>query len=137
MVTTTKPTVRMYMDRETHALSPDDDILAAVGRLIDERVTGMPVVDAQGHVIGRLSEYECLQLLATGQAGERARGTVRDFMSTEFTAVPSTMDIYYVAGMFLADPRHRRFVVVDGGQLVGVITRKDILRAVRTGLTGG
>jgi CBS domain-containing protein len=127
----------MYMDRETHALSPDDDILAAVGRLIDERVTGMPVVDAQGHVIGRLSEYECLQLLAAGQAGERASGTVRDFMSTEFTAVPSTMDIYYVAGMFLAEPRHRRFLVVDGGQLVGVITRKDILRAVRSGLTGG
>jgi CBS domain-containing protein len=57
-------------------------------------------------------------------------------MTTQFTAVPSTMDIYYVAGMFLADPRHRRFVVVDGGQLVGVITRKDILRAIRTGLAG-
>jgi CBS domain-containing protein len=133
----TKPTVRSYMDRETHALSVDDDILAAVGRLIDEGVTGAPVVDEQGNVAGVLSEYDCLRLLAEGSGGERASGSVRDFMSTEFTAVPSTMDVYYVAGMFLADPAHRRFVVIDGGRLVGVVTRKDILRAVRTGLSGG
>jgi CBS domain-containing protein len=126
----------MYMDRETHALSPDDDILVAVGRLIDEGVTGAPVVDAQGHVTGVLSEYNCLRLLAAGQDGKRASGAVCDFMATDFTSVPSTMDIYFVAGMFLADPQHRRFMVVDGGQLVGVVTRKDILRAVRTGLTG-
>jgi CBS domain-containing protein len=46
------------------------------------------------------------------------------------------MDVYYVAGMFLRDPAHRRFDVIDNEQLVGVVTRKDILRAVRTGLAG-
>ena len=137
MPITTKPTVRMYMDSDTHALSVDDDILTAVGRLIDEGVTGAPVLDGQGRVVGELSEYDCLKLLAAGSGGERASGTVRDFMATEFTAVPSTMDVYYVAGMFLRDPAHRRFMVIDGGRLVGVVTRKDILRAVRTGLSGG
>lgn len=88
MTATTKPTVRMYMDRQTHAISPDEDILSALGRLIKEGVTGVPVIDAQGHLIGRLSEYECLRLLAEGQGGERPHGTVRDFMSTEFTSVP-------------------------------------------------
>ena len=136
MSAATKPSVRMYMDRETHALSADDDILTAVGRLIDEGVTGAPVVDGMGAVIGELSEYDCLRLLAEGSGGNRASGTVRDFMATQFTAVPSTMDIYYVAGMFLGDPAHRRFMVVDGGKLVGVVTRKDILRAVRKGLAG-
>jgi len=135
MKSQTIPTVRMYMDRETHALSGDNDILLAVGRLIDEGVTGAPVVDDQGRVVGVLSEYDCLRLLAAGTSGERARGLVRDFMATEFTAVPPTMDVYYVAGMFLRDPAHRRFMVIEGQNLVGVITRKDILRAVRTGLT--
>lgn len=137
MRTTTKPTVRMYMDADTHALTGDDDILVAVGRLIDEGVTGAPVVDKQGHVVGELSEYDCLRLLAEGSGGERARGPVRDFMATEFTAVPPTMDVYYVAGMFLRDPTRRRFMVIEGRDLVGVITRKDILRAVRAGLAGG
>ena len=36
--------------------------------------------------------------------------------------------------MFLAEPTQRRFVVMDDGHLVGVITRKDILRAVEVGL---
>ena len=50
MTATTKPTVRMYMDRQTHAISPDEDILSALGRLIKEGVPGVPVIDAQGHL---------------------------------------------------------------------------------------
>lgn len=136
MTATTKPTVRMYMNHQTHANSPDEDILSALGRLTKEGVTGVPVVDAQGHLIGRLSEYDCPRLLAEGQGGEQPHGTVRDFMSNEFTTVPPTMDIYYVAGMFLANPSHRRYAVVEGSQLVGVITRKNILKAVKLGLSG-
>lgn len=132
-----KPTVSMYMDSKTQALSCDDDILVAVGRLIDKGVTGAPVVDEQRRVVGVLSEYDCLRLLAEGSGGDRARGRVSDFMSTRFTAVPPTMDVYYVAGMFLREPANRRFMVIEDQQLVGVITRKDILRAVRAGLQGG
>jgi CBS domain-containing protein len=49
----TIPTIRMYMDTETHALSAADDILVALCRLIDEGVTGAPVVDDEGRVILR------------------------------------------------------------------------------------
>lgn len=122
------------MDTETHALAADDDILAAVRHLIDEGITGAPVVDEQGQVVGKLSEYDCLRLLAAGHGGERVGGRVRDYMSTEFISVPPTMDIYYVAGMFLRDPAHRRLLVMEGQRLVGVITRKDVLRAVQAGL---
>lgn len=130
----TAPTVRTYMDTDTHALSVDDDIRDAVRRLIDEGVTGAPVVDAAGRVVGMLSEFDCLRLLAEGSHGDLARGTVRDFMSAGFTSVPPTMDVYYVAGLFLKDPATRRFVVTEGDHLLGVITRKDILRAVQAGL---
>jgi CBS domain-containing protein len=128
------PTVRRFMDTDTHALSEDDDILVAVRRLIDEGVTGAPVVDGTGKVVGMLSEYDCLRLVAEGHRGDVARGAVRDFMSTTFTTVPPNMDVYYVAGMFLKDPANRRFAVVEGDHLVGVVTRKDILRAVESGL---
>jgi CBS domain-containing protein len=134
MQTHSIPTVRMYMDTETHALSADDDILFALYRLIDEGVTSAPVVDGEGRVVGMLSEYECLRLLAEGSGGEKARGQVRDYMITTVTSVPPTMDVYYVAGMFLSEPLRRRFVVMEGQRLVGVVTRKDILRAVRAGL---
>jgi CBS domain-containing protein len=122
------------MDRETHALSPGEDILVAVRRLIDEGITGAPVVEEDGRVVGELTEYECLRLVAEGRGGEAPRGRVRDFMTTDFTTVTPAMDVYYVAGMFLNDPARRRFMVMEGDRLVGVITRKDILRAVHHGL---
>ena len=130
------PAVRTYMDTETHALSAGDDILVAVRRLIDEGVTDAPVVDDAGNVVGMLSEYDCLRLLAEGRDGDPPRGRVQEFMSTTFNAVPPTMDVYYVAGMFLREPTQRRFVVMEGQRLTGVVTRKDILRAVRVGLEG-
>lgn len=126
MQTHSIPTVRMYMDTDTHALSADDDILFALCRLIDEGVTSAPVIDGEGRVVGMLSEYECLRLLAEGSGGEKARGQVRDFMLATFTAVPPTMDVYYVAGMFLNEPLRRRFVVMEGQRLVGEIGRAHV-----------
>ena len=131
------PTVRMYMDSNSHALSADDEILVALRRLISEGVTDAPVVDDSGRVVGMLSEYDCVKMLAKGHGGDMPRGPVRNFMASGFTAVSSTMDVYYVAGMFLNDPTRRRFVVVDGGRLLGVITRKDVLRAVVARLKSG
>ncbi len=131
------PTVDNYMDRTTHALSADDDILVAVRRLIEEGVTDAPVLDGEGRLVGMLSEYDCLRLLAEGRDGKQPSGPVRDFMSTNVTRVTRDRDVYFVAGMFLAEPAQRRFVVVDDDDLVGVVTRKDILRAVRAGLEHG
>lgn len=128
------PTVETYMDTETHALSAGDDILVAVRRLIEEGVTDAPVLDEEGRLVGMLSEYDCLRLVSEGRGGNQPRGPVREFMSQGFTTVPPGMDIYFVAGMFLSEPKQRRFVVVRDGEVVGVVTRKDILRAVRAGL---
>jgi predicted transcriptional regulator len=128
------PTVRMHMDRNSHALSAADDILVALRRLISEGVTDAPVVDSTGRVVGMLSEYDCMHMLAKGRDGDVPRGPVREYMTSDFTAVSSTMDVYYVAGLFLNDRSRRRFVVIDGEKLVGVITRKDILRAVMSRL---
>ena len=127
------PTVATYMDADIHALSAGDDILVAVRRLIEEGVTDAPVLDDKGCLVGMLSEYDCLRLLAEGRNGDQPRGLVGEFMAKSVTKVPPTMDVYFVAGMFLAEPTLRRFVVADDGKVVGVVTRKDILRAVRAG----
>ncbi|MEQ1502704.1 MAG: CBS domain-containing protein [Myxococcota bacterium] len=127
------PTVRTFMDTDTHALAEGDNIYEAVRELIDSGVTGAPVVDDRGKLVGMLSEYECLRLLTQGNAdGVRPGGsdTVAAFMLREFKTVTPDMDVYFVAGLFLSDPGNRRLAVVEGDRLVAVITRKDILRAV-------
>ena len=123
------PLVADYMATELHTLGPDTDIHYAVGFLIDNRISGAPVVD-DGKLVGILSEKDCLRLLATGVDHTDPQGTVKDFMVSAVETIPSNVNIYFVAGMFLQKP-FRRFPVVDDGVLVGQISRRDILRAIQ------
>jgi CBS domain-containing protein len=129
------PTVREYMDRHVQTLSPDTDIMDAVDFLLERRVTGALVVNARGQLVGILTELDCLRLLTHGdESGEAPQGKVSDFMTREVRTIPPTMDVYYCAGLF-AKVAFRRFAVVEDGRLVGAITRFDLLRAVRSGLS--
>ena len=127
-----KPTVSQMMDTETHAVSADLPIYDAIDILVDKGVTGIPVLNATDQVLGVLSEEHCLKLIAEGDADfDTPKGTVGEYFDAGVPQVSPEMDIYYVAGMFLRERHHRRFPVVDGSKLVGVITRKDVLRALR------
>jgi CBS domain-containing protein len=124
------PTVREFMDRHVQTMSPDMAIMDAVDFLLEKRVTGAPVTDAKGKLVGMLTEFDCLRLLTHGDKGGHApHGKVKDYMSADVQSIPPTMDIYYCAGLFM-NVSFRRFPVVEDGQLVGAITRFDLLRAV-------
>lgn len=127
-----RTTVRQMMDTATHAVSAETPIRDAIDVLIEKGVTGIPVVGADGQVLGVFSEEHCLKLIAEGDEhfGE-PRGTVAAYFDASVPRVSPDQDIYYVAGMFLRDLKHRRFPVLENAKLVGVITRKDVLRALR------
>lgn len=124
------PRVRDYMDTVVHTLHPSLSIHEAVTFLLDNGVTGAPVIDDQSQVVGIITAKDCLRLLAVGDGEGLPDGVVGDFMTRAVTSVTPQMNIYFVAGMFLRDVV-RRFPVVEGGRLVGAITRFDILRAIR------
>ena len=126
----TLPTVREYMATKPWTLSPDMEILNAVEFLLKHRISGAPVVDKDKHVVGMISEKDCLKLLAEGVDHDVPHGSVAEFMTTEVESIPPDMDLYYAAGLFLKRS-YRRFPVVDDGTLVGQISRRDILRAIR------
>ncbi|MCB9732721.1 MAG: CBS domain-containing protein [Deltaproteobacteria bacterium] len=126
-------TVRETMDRFVDTLGPDWDVMDAIDFLLEKRVTGAPVVDARGKLVGMLTETDCLRIVATGKDGDEPHGKVADYMTTDVQTIPANMDVYFAAGLFL-NARFRRFPVVDDGRLVGVVTRFDILRAVQRGL---
>lgn len=127
------PVVRDYMDKVVPTLSPETDILEAVDFLLAKHVTGAPVLDPAGNVIGILTEKDCLRLLSTGHDQDKPRGAVRDYMTKEVISVPSHMNVYFLAGMFLT-ASYRRLPVIDSGKLVGAITRFDVLRVIQANL---
>lgn len=131
----TLPSVGDFMDTDVLCVSPDTDLIDAIGQLLDSRVTGAPVVAADGQMVGMLTEKDCLTLTTLGVAGDAAAGPVEKFMDREVISVSSDTDIYYAAGIFMAN-HFRRLPVVDDGKLVGAITRLDLLRVVHAYLRG-
>jgi len=126
------PTVRQMMDTTTYAVSADLPIRDAIDVLLKKGVTGVPVLGAGGKLLGVLSEEHGLRLIALGDhRSDAPTGTVAQYFDATVPQVPPDVDIYYVAGMFLREQKHRRFLVVENGKLIGVITRKDVLRALR------
>jgi len=125
------PKISEYMDTEVPVISHETPVIQAVDFLLDHKVTGAPVVDAKDNLVGMITETDLLKLVTEGVRGEPPTdATVAEYMTRDVITVPPTVDIYYVAGMFLAN-KFRRLPVVDEGKIVGAITRYDLLRVIR------
>ena len=124
------PTVQEYMARNIVSFSPSMDVYEAVDMLIKNRVSGAPVVDSDGRVVGVLSEKECLKLLNDSVYHSMPMGSVADYMATEFETISPEDDIFKAAHS-LHDKTRRRMPVVRDGRLVGQISRRDLLFAIQ------
>jgi CBS domain-containing protein len=124
-------TVKDYMSANLVTFTPDMDILKAINLLIENRISGAPVVDKQGNMVGMLSEKECLKVAVQSSYHSESAGTVAEYMRAEMKTVDADTNIVDIAGMFLRDG-YRRYPVMKDDRLVGQISRRDVLRAMET-----
>lgn len=124
------PTVRSLMDKSFVKLKPEMTIGKAIGILLENRITGAAVVDDSGKLVGLLSEKDCLKPLMNSAYDHMPSGVVSEFMTKEVFTVRPDMDIFELAQCFL-DRVNRRFPVVENGELIGQVTRFDMLRALQ------
>lgn len=124
-----EPLVRSYMRSDVIAFTPEMDVLRAMRLLIDHEIAGAPVIDAQGQLIGLLSERDCLRIAFPCLYHGEPAGNVAQYMTREVETVPPDMPLALLVEKFYQGP-HRRFPVVEGRQLVGQISRRDALRAM-------
>ncbi len=122
-------TVRDYMSVKPITLSPDMDIHRAVKTLLKKRISGAPVVDRAGNLVGVLSKKDCLKVAFSAGYHHDWGGTVADYMSRNVETVDAGADVIEVIERFLKGP-YRRFPVMEGDGLVGVISRYDALKAL-------
>ncbi len=126
---TTKPLVSDYMATELITLSPDMEINKAMKVLLDERISGAPVVDAKGKLVGVLSKKDCLKAALNSSYYQEWGGSVADYMSAEVETLEADMELVQAAERFLAS-HYRRFPVMRDGRLAGQISRADVLRGL-------
>lgn len=128
--------VRDYMNREVITLTPETNLFKAVDILVANQVSGAPVVDAEGHLVGVLSESDCLRGILNEAYFEETCGTVRSLMSEVVETIDVDADILKAAAHFVERGR-RRLPVMEQGRLVGQISRRDLLRALKNYNTHG
>jgi CBS domain-containing protein len=121
--------VKDYMARRLTTLEPDTGILHAVQTLIKNDIAAAPVVDKDGALVGILTEKDCMRVVLNACYHSEYGGTVADFMSTEVEAMSPEDSITDAAKRFL-DKRYHRYPVLDNNRLVGLISRRDLLRAL-------
>ena len=126
---TNPPKVADYMARRLITLTPDLDIIKAMGILLDKRLSAAPVVDEKGRLIGMLSKKDCLRVAYTASYHQEWGGPVADFMSHPVETIEADTDIVAAAKKFVDGP-YRVFPVMRDGRLAGMISRHDILKAL-------
>lgn len=121
--------VRDIMVTKPVLFTRDMDLLDAVSVLIDRRISGAPVVDERGNLVGVLTERDFLKAaLVAGYHGESG-GCVADYMTHEVQAVNADDSLLDVA-MGFAETKYRGFPVMEDNRVVGYVTRRQVLRAV-------
>jgi len=124
------PLVEDLMDHKFPTVRPDTRIEEAIDLLVDKNLIGVLVVDEAGELRGIFSEKDSLRTLLHGSFSQLPDDIVESYMHEPPATVDSKMDIVRVAQIFLGN-NFRRLPVVDDGQLVGQITRRDIMRGMR------
>ena len=136
------------MTRTVVTVMPGHSVRHAAQIMLDHKVSGVPVVDGDGHLAGILTEGDLLRRIEFGLTGSRPHwiesvapeGAARDFvkshswrvgdvMSTPVATVTETTSLADVAVLFGAHGIKRAPVVQDG-KLVGVVSRADLLRII-------
>ena len=122
-------TARDYMSTKLVTLTPETDIHRAMRILLKNRISGAPVLDQHGQLVGILSKKDCLKVAFSASYHKEWGGRVADYMSRDVKTIDAATDIVEVAQIFLQG-HYRRFPVLSDDRLVGQISRHDVLRAL-------
>jgi predicted transcriptional regulator len=119
-------TARDIMTERLVTIQPACSVRSAIELLIQEQISGLPVVDGSGQLVGIVTEFA---LLATAYDESIAEETVEKHMTTEVLTVNVDDPVRKMADLFIVH-RVRRVPVMDRGRIVGLIARRDVLKAV-------
>ncbi|NKC00909.1 MAG: CBS domain-containing protein [Pseudomonadales bacterium] len=120
--------VRDYMATRLVTFHENTNVVQAMDQFLKHSISGAPVVDDEGNLVGILSEVDLMQVVVQDSYYDESIGIVADYMRADVDTIEVDMDIYTLAEKFIKEHR-RRYPVTSKGKLVGQISRRDVLRA--------
>ena len=124
-------TINDCMRRNPITISETANLVQAIERIVENKITGLTVVDPQGQVAGVLSELDCIRAILTSlyNDGDPEQSLVSEVMTAAVNTCKSSDGIIEVAQSML-DTRQRRRPVIEDGKLVGQVSSANILWAL-------
>ena len=127
-------TIEKYMVPLSNIITfkPDQPIQDVISTIINKKIAGAPVLDDQHHLVGMISEKDCLRLIVDQAYYNMPAETrkVSDYMTVKVQTLSPKTNIVEAAIEFLNSPI-RRFPIVENGILIGQVSRRHILRAAQ------
>ena len=117
---------RDIMTRKVYTISPDASVQEVAQLLSRKRISGAPVVDKDGKMVGVVTEADIIGKV------NREDLRVADIMSSEIITVEEETRVGQIA-MLLTERQVKRVPVTRNGKLVGIVCRADIVDAVAQG----
>jgi CBS domain-containing protein len=112
------------MTRNVFTTTPQTTVRDAARLLDEQHISGLPVVDEAGKIIGVVTEADIIS-----KPGE----VVAEIMSRDVVAVNEDTPVEEIASL-LSKRKIKRVPVVNEGRIVGIISRADIVHAVAEGI---
>jgi len=125
--------VTKYMTTDLITFNPETDIIKAIDSMIENQISGAPVLNENKELVGMISEKDCITVIIDSVYHNQpiSASKVSKYMTTNIKTVSVEADVVDVASEFLKK-NYKRFPVIDEkGRLVGQVSRRDILRAVK------
>ena len=120
--------VRDIMTEHLVAVSPDTSAEVAVSLMLRHGISGMPVVNQNKKLLGIISEYDLLECFLEQP---EIIPNVQQYMTPDVRTISPNEDTMDVARTFL-EGNYRRLPVVENDRLIGLVSRRDIMRLIET-----
>lgn len=119
---------RDIMTTRVITLSPDQDLFEVIGLLVKHKISGAPVVDKHGRYLGIFSERSSISLLMEAVYEGTPTNRIEGFIDRDAPTISPDTDLLTIA-QTLMHTHYRRLTVVQFGRVVGLVSRRDVLRA--------
>lgn len=119
-------TAGAIMSSDLVTVRPEASVQEAIDVLLNQQISGLPVIDDDGRLVGVITEFA---LLAVAYDKRVKNHKVSHHMTRDVITVDVDDPISRIADLCIVH-RVRRVPVMKDGRLVGVIARRDVLRAL-------
>jgi len=123
--------LRDYLITHPAKVRPDDSVMEAMRVIIDNKISGVCVVDERENLVGILSELDCLRAAMGSLYNNSKVGLVRDHMASDNLVVAHPEEDIVDVAQDMLDKNKRRRPVVENGRLIGQVTCRQLLKAIR------